>query len=294
VHLTLGILAKISGIFLALAFSQLDGFAVTRPSAGNARPLGAIAGLFRNKKFAISFTWRTIQMKKEVLGKERSSFYNLNATRVIATTIGVIFGISGFNHGFFEFLQGNTPADGIVIQAIGEAQRFWVEGTEPAFTMIPNFLISGLLSMALGLTIVIWSLRFIQTRYGRTVYLALFILLFLVGGGIGQIIFFIPAWAFATQMNKPLTWWRKVLPQGIWPFLSNLWIITLILSSIAILIGLEIAIFGFFPGITDPENINNMALLLVLISALLNIISFIAGFGHELKRMNPGNELVSR
>jgi len=233
-------------------------------------------------------------MKKEILDKERPSFHDLNATRIIATTIGVILGISGFNHGFFEFLQGNTPTGGLVIQAIGEAQRFWILGTEEAFTIIPNFLISGILSMALGLTIVIWSLRFIQTTHGRTVYLVLFLLLFLVGGGIGQIAFFIPAWAFATRMNKPLTWWRKVLPQGIWPFLSNLWIMTLILSSIAILFGLEIAIFGFFPGMTDPATIQNTALILVLISALLNIISFIAGFGHELRKMNQSNQFVLR
>jgi hypothetical protein len=32
VQLTLGILAKISGSFLALAFSQLDGFAVPAPA----------------------------------------------------------------------------------------------------------------------------------------------------------------------------------------------------------------------------------------------------------------------
>ena len=109
-------------------------------------------------------------MKKEVLDKERSSFFNLNATRVIATTIGVIFGLSGINHGSFEFLQGNTPTDGFIIQAIGEAQRFWGLGTEEAFTIIPNFLITGILSMILGLTIVIWSLWFIQTKYGRTVF----------------------------------------------------------------------------------------------------------------------------
>jgi hypothetical protein len=228
-------------------------------------------------------------MKKEALDKGKSSFYNLNATRVIVSTIGVIFGFSGFNHGFFEFSQGNTPTNGLFIHAIGEAQRFWVLGTEDAFTIVPNFLISGLLSMILGLTIIIWSLRFIQTTYGRTVFLMLFILLFLVGGGIGQIAFFIPAWAFATQMNKPLTWWKKVLPRSIWPFLSKLWIITLILSSIVILIGLEIAIFGFFPSMTNPENIQNTALILVLISAILNIISFIAGFGHELRRMNQNN-----
>jgi hypothetical protein len=230
-------------------------------------------------------------MIAEALMKERSSLQSVNATRVIATTIGVILGLSGINHGFFEFLQGNTPTNGLVIQAIGEAQRFWELGTEEAFTILPNFLISGILSMLVGLTIVIWSLWFIQTKHGCTVFLGLFILLFLVGGGIGQIALFIPAWAFATRMNKPLAWWKKVLPRSLWPFLSKLWVITLILSTIAILIGLEIAIFGYFPGMTNPETIQNTGLIFVLLSAILNIIAFIAGFGHELGRMHQLGEL---
>jgi hypothetical protein len=225
-------------------------------------------------------------MIAQALIRERSSFQDLNATRVIATTIGVVLGLSGINHGFFEFLQGDTPTNGLVIQAIGEAQRFWELGTEEAFTILPNFLVSGILSMLVGLTIVIWSLWFIQTKHGRTVFLGLFILLFLVGGGIGQIALFIPAWAFATRMDKPLTWWKEVLPRSLWPFLSKLWVITLVLSSIAILIGLEIAIFGYFPGLTNPEAIQNTAMIFVLVSALLNIITFIAGFGHELRRMH--------
>lgn len=224
-------------------------------------------------------------MNKGIFNRQKRSFYTLNATRVTATTIGVIFGFSGINHGFFEFLQGNKNTEGLVIQAIGEAQRFWALGTEEAFTIIPNFMISGLLSMLVGLAIIIWSLWFLPTKYGRTVFLLLFILLFLVGGGIGQIAFFIPAWAFATRIDKPLTWWKKVLPKSSWPILSKLWTVILVLASIAILIGLEIAIFGFVPGMSNPEQIQNTALLLVLCSALLYVISFIAGFGHELRRM---------
>lgn len=224
-------------------------------------------------------------MQAEALTRRESAFYDLNATRVIVTTLGVIFGLSGMNHGFFEFLQGNIPTNGLFIHAIGEAQRFWVLGTEDAFTIIPNFRITGLLSMLIGLAIVIWSLKFIQAKHGRTVFLVLFIALFLVGGGIGQLAFFVPAWAFATRMNKPMPWWRKVLPRSSWPFLSSLWVITLTLSTIAILSGLEIAIFGYIPWIANPETVQNTALGLVLVSAGLNVISFIAGFGHELLRM---------
>lgn len=218
--------------------------------------------------------------------KQISSLHNLNATPVIVTTIGVIFGLAGFNHGFFEFLQGNTPTDGLIIQAIGEAHRFWPEGTEEAFTIIPNFLISGILSMVLGLTIVVWSLGFIHTKHGRTVFLGLFILLFLFGGGIGQVAFFLPAWAFATRMDKPLDWWRKVLPRRTWSLLSRLWLPILVLSSAIMLMGLQIAIFGFVPGMTDPERIQNTSMSLVLTSAVLNVVAFVAGFGHELRRMD--------
>ena len=220
-------------------------------------------------------------MKQEV-----SAFENLNATRVIATSIGVFFGLfSGVNHGIFELLQGNKPMDGLVIDAIGEAQKFWSLGGEPAFTLIPNFMLTGIASMIVGLAIVIWSIWFLDGKYGRSVFLGLFVLSFMVGGGIGQIAFFIPTWAFATRMDKPLNWWRKVLPRSIWPFLSRLWIITLILALITMLIGLEMAIFGYFPGITEPSIIESTALLFVLVAAILCIISFIAGFGHELKRI---------
>jgi hypothetical protein len=147
--------------------------------------------------------------------------------------------------------------------------------------------------MVVGVAIVVWSIWFLPTRHGRTIFLGLFILSFLVGGGIGQAFFFIPAWAFATRMGKPLTWWRKVLPHSTWPFLSRLWIVTLVLAAIAMLIGLEMAIFGLFPGLTDPVSIENTALLFVFSAAILCVVSFIAGFGHELRRMEMNDRVVS-
>jgi len=226
--------------------------------------------------------------------KELSPFENLNATHVIATAIGVFFGLfSGINHGFFELLQGNKPTDGLVIDAIGEAQRFWSLGGEPAFTLIPNFMLTGIASMVVGLAIVIWSIWYLPRKHGRTVFLGLFILSFLVGGGIGQIAFFVPAWAFATRMGKPLTWWRKVLPRNSWPILSKLWTVMLALAAIVMLIGLEMAIFGYFPGLTEPESIESTALLFVLAAAILCAVSFVAGFGHELRRMELNNQVVA-
>jgi hypothetical protein len=235
-------------------------------------------------------------MKVEALNEWHGSWLRsdrLNATRIIAMTIGVFFGLfSGVNHGFFEFLQGNEPTNGLLIHAIGEGQRFWPLGTEDAFTIIPNFMITGIASMVVGIAIIIWSIWFLPGKHGRTIFLGLFILSFLVGGGIGQVFFFLPAWAFATRMDKPLNWWRKTLPRSSWSFLANLWMVTLVLATTIMAIGLEMAIFGFFPGISKPESIQNVAMLFVLSSAVLFIISFLAGFGHELNRQEASAKLA--
>ena len=124
-----------------------------------------------------------------------------------------------------------------------------------------------------------------KPRRGHWISGLLFVLLFLVGGGVAQVLFFLPAWAFATRMNKPLTWWGKVLPRRVRPFLSRLWPVTLALSTLALLAGLVIAVFGWVPGVSDPARILSINLALVGAAWVLLIVSFIAGFGHELRRM---------
>lgn len=207
-----------------------------------------------------------------------------NATRVIVATLGVIFGISGMSHGFFETLQGNTPTGSMLISAIGEAHRMWPHGNEYAFTLIPNFLITGILTMIVGFSIIIWSVGFVHKKNGPFIYLLLFILLFLVGGGIGQIIFFTLAWAVSTRINKPLTWWRKVLPESVRRVLAKLWLWSLIAGTLLIVLALEIAIFGFVPGANDPDLILIIMLSSLGVGLVVLLWTFVAGFAHDIER----------
>jgi len=105
-------------------------------------------------------------------------------TKTITSILGIMLAIAGLDHGFFETLQGNTATNGLIIQAIGDAQQMWVHGTEEAFTIVPNFLITGPLAIAVSIAIMIWSVRFMDTKHGSTVFMLLFALLFLVGGGV--------------------------------------------------------------------------------------------------------------
>lgn len=205
------------------------------------------------------------------------------ATRIIVSTFGFLLGISGMNHGFFEALQGNTPTNGLIIQAIGEANRMWLHGTEEAFTIIPNFLATGILAMIVSLVVMIWSVGFVHKKNGPLVFIILFILLFLVGGGIAQVIMFTLAWAVATQINRPLTWWRKVLPENVRRALAPVWPVSLTIGSLLFLIALEIAIVGFVPGVTDSEQ--KLYICWSFLGAGLGtfLLTFVAGFAHDIQ-----------
>jgi hypothetical protein len=207
-----------------------------------------------------------------------------HATRVTVATLGVIFGISGMSHGFFETLQGNTPTDGMFISAIGEAHRMWVHGNEYALTLVPNFLITGILAMTVGLVIIIWSVGFVHRKHGPLVLLLLFILLFLVGGGVAQIVFFILICAVATRIDSPLTWWRTVLPAGVRQVLARLWPWSLIIGSLLMLNTLAIAVLGFVPGVNDPDQVLAVMLYSLVAGFSLMLFTFVAGFAYDIER----------
>jgi hypothetical protein len=206
------------------------------------------------------------------------------ATRINVAILGTIFGISGMSHGFFETLQGNVPTDGLFIFAIGVAQKMWPHGDEPAFTLIPNFLLTGIAAMIVGLTLIVWSLGFVHKKNGPTVFLLLFILLLLVGGGVAQILFFPFLWLVATRIRQPLTWWRRTLPVKTRDLLAGLWPWSLVLSAGLLAFALEIATTGFVPGVSDPERALAVMLACLGMEVIAFPLTFISGFAQDIRR----------
>src|SRR5450756_1203311 len=89
-----------------------------------------------------------------------------SATRVAISTIGVYAGLLGAVHGYFETLQGNVAPSGIAIKAIGppcQADKVW-HACLPAITLVPNFLVAGILAIIISFTIVVWAAAFIQRK----------------------------------------------------------------------------------------------------------------------------------
>jgi hypothetical protein len=56
----------------------------------------------------------------------------------------------------------NKPTGGLIVHAIGEQNRMWVYGTEDAFTLIPNFLITGVAAIVVSVLIAVWSVGFVH------------------------------------------------------------------------------------------------------------------------------------
>lgn len=210
--------------------------------------------------------------------------YTNNSILAIVKILGVIFGISGMVHGFFEVLQGNARTSGYFIDAIGESHKMWLHGNEPAFTIIPNFMITGIAAMLVGSVIIILSAKYLHKKHAPLIFLLLFILLLLVGGGVAQVIFFVIGWAFATRIHAPLNWWQKIMSEGIRKILAKLWRPFLIGFAVFLLCTMQIGIFGFIPGVSNPDSILTVMAATVVGGLLLLILSFVSGCANDIDK----------
>jgi len=123
----------------------------------------------------------------------------LSKTRAAASIIGIIAGLGGgVLHGVGEILQGNTAPSGIMIEA-------WPELTalagEPAMTIVPNFLVTGVLAIIFGLIVAAWAGVFVQRKNGGLVLILLSIIMLLVGGGLIPPIFGVIAGIIGTRSS---------------------------------------------------------------------------------------------
>ncbi|MHA1983516.1 MAG: hypothetical protein ACW967_04100 [Candidatus Hodarchaeales archaeon] len=218
-------------------------------------------------------------------GNSKRITNNMSGTKIVASTLGTLVGLAGIEHGFFEVLQGNVTPNDFLIDAIGPDQKFWEGAEETAFTIIPNFFITGILAIFVGIIVTIWSLRYIHRKYGASGYFILNFLLFLVGGGWGPpITFGILASIVATRINKPHNWWKSNLPINLRKNLVKLWPWVLILFVIIFVISVTIQIFGWpLVGIFGNEITTNFVWILAVLQLMLMVVAVITGIAYDIE-----------
>ncbi|MBU0493785.1 MAG: hypothetical protein KKA73_13360 [Chloroflexi bacterium] len=144
-----------------------------------------------------------------------------SAARIATLALGVYAGLLGMEHGVFEILQGNVAPAGLLINALGppcQADTVW-HACYPALTIVPNFLVTGVLTIVTGLVVLIWAAALVGKKHGGLVLILLSVLMLPVGGGFIAPFIGIVAGVTGTRIGAPLTGW----PNGLLRALGRLW-----------------------------------------------------------------------
>jgi len=106
-----------------------------------------------------------------------------NPTKFSTVVLMTYSAIIGFIHGIGEILQARSNPNSNFIYAldVADPDKIWHAGL-PAFSVITNFLISGIITVLISIVIIVFANLLIESRYFKFSPL-LFILLFLFGGG---------------------------------------------------------------------------------------------------------------
>ena len=194
------------------------------------------------------------------------------ATKTLATWLGVTAGIAGLEHGYFEILQGNTKPASIAFASWGppcDPEEIW-HACEPAMSILPNFLITGILAMLLSLAIIVWAGWFIQRKRGGLILILLSIALLLFGGGFFPPVIALVGGLAGTKINKPLT----SQPGSITRFAARLWPWPLVIFLVWTLGQFP---FGYFFN-DFLKSIMYFGMLLILTSLPLSVY---AAYAHD-------------
>ena len=95
------------------------------------------------------------------------------ATKITVAVLGLVVAFAGIEHGLGEILQGPVAPESRVIESWREVSAFDQLGGEPALTVIPNLLISGILAIGVSLAIAVWSVWFADRPHGGLVLIGL-------------------------------------------------------------------------------------------------------------------------
>src|SRR5215204_6980594 len=102
-----------------------------------------------------------------------------SATRVTVSTFGTLAGLAGIEHGIGEVLQGNVAPEGVMILSWPESELFRILAGEPAMTIVPNLLVTGILAIFVSVVFFVWATTFVQRRNGGLALILLSVVMLL-------------------------------------------------------------------------------------------------------------------
>lgn len=205
-----------------------------------------------------------------------------SATRVTVSAFGVLVGLAGIEHGIGETLQGGVEPDGMMILSWPESELFRILAGEPAMTILPNLLVTGILAIFVSLIFLVWATMFVRREHGGLVLILLSVVMLLVGGGFGPPILGILLGLAATRIDAPR---RAHLSAGSRRSLARLWPWSLVAGLIAwLLVFPGSVLLDYFAGMNNPDF--TVSALILAAFGLLSL-AIVTAFAHDGRR-EPG------
>ena len=209
-----------------------------------------------------------------------------SASEAEASIWGVLAALGGLTHGIGEILQGNKASESIIINSWTEGPIATNLGGEPGMTIVPNFLITGILCLVVSLVIIIWSIWFVQRKHGGRIQILLFVALLLVGGGFAPpIMGMLAGWA-GTGITSSLTFWRirfspkmqHRLALG-WPWLFAI----CTLNMVVLVFGSVLSVYLF--GYNNADFFSNLFILTFVLMPITIMMGFVNDVSH--RKLSP-------
>jgi hypothetical protein len=201
-------------------------------------------------------------------------------THVMISTFGALVGLIGIEHGSGEVLQGNLAPTSMMILSWPGSAFFAILGGEPAMTILPNLLWTGILAILFSLAYLVFATLFVQRKNGGLILILLSIAMLLFGGGIFPPVFGLLLGAAATRLSTPLAGRHLRLSPRLCHFLADLWPWSFSACVISWL--------GMFPGIPMLSyffGVDNANLIFLLLGCMFGflLLAGIAGFARDLQ-----------
>jgi len=210
-------------------------------------------------------------------------FIQIGAARLVASIFGILAGIGGIMHGPGEILQGNVAPAGMFFNSWTVEPIATNVGGEPAMSLIPNLLISGILTLLISSIVLVWAAAFVGRRRGGVILILLSFIMLLVGGGFAPPLIGIIAGVAGLGINAQEPKWSKNLSSrsrklfaAAWP-----WLFAVCVIDGAILV-VGSLIFGYIIGL----NIPGVWVFCFLLAIPLLILTITTGVAYDSNRSN--------
>lgn len=201
-----------------------------------------------------------------------------SATRITIAIMGVVAGLAGAEHAIGAMLQGNRPPESIVFLSWPDSEFFSILAGEPAMSIVPNFLVTGILALVVSLGLLLWTALFVQRKGGALVLILLSVALLLVGGGFGPPLLGLILGTAAVGINSPLTWWRRHLSDPLRRVLGATWqwfLVVCVMTWLMLMPGTNI--LAYYSDWDDP----NVVVVLTFSALGLLVLTLLVGLARD-------------